>query len=43
MPVVDAKKPFSNFQKKGYVPNISSTNKRPAGVSKGLWKRELKT
>ena len=42
-PVMDAKKPFSNFQKKGYVPNITSTSKRPAGVSKGLWKRELKT
>ena len=24
------------------VPNITSTNKRPAGISKGLWKKELK-
>lgn len=38
----DKKKPFSNFQKKGYVPNITSVNKRAPGISKGLWKKELK-
>ena len=33
-------KAFSNFQKKGYVPNITSTRKRPAGITKGMWKKE---
>ena len=36
------KKLFANFQKGKVVPNISSVQKRPAGISKGLWKKELK-
>lgn len=32
---------FANFQKNRVVPNISSSSKRPAGFSKGLWKKEL--
>lgn len=39
----DPKKLFQNFQKEGkIVPNITSNAKRPAGISKGLWKKELK-
>ena len=26
--------------KKGFVPNITSTKKRPAGITKGMWKKE---
>lgn len=34
---------FSNFQKNGkIIPNINSVTKRPAGISKGLWKKEAK-
>ena len=34
---------FSNFQKNGkIIPNINSITKRPAGISKGLWKKEAK-
>jgi len=33
---------FGNFQKNRIVPNITSTKKRPAGITKGLWKAELK-
>lgn len=33
-------KAFANFQKKGNVPNITSINKRPAGITKGMWKKE---
>ena len=31
---------FQNFQKKGLVPNITSVSKRPAGITKGMWKKE---
>ena len=42
-PAYDPKgKLFANFQKKRVVPNITSTSKRPAGITKGLWKQELK-
>jgi len=34
------KKPFGNFQKKGNVPNISNVKKRPAGIAKGMWRKE---
>jgi hypothetical protein len=34
---------FANFQKNGkIIPNITSVVKRPAGISKGLWKKEAK-
>jgi hypothetical protein len=36
-------KMFANFQKNGkIIPNITSVVKRPAGISKGLWKKEAK-
>lgn len=38
----EKKKFFANFQKNKVVPNITSTQMRPAGISKGLWKKELK-
>lgn len=39
----DKPKFFSNFQKNGkIIPNINSISKRPAGISKGLWKKEAK-
>ena len=38
----DKKKLFANFQKGRVIPNISSVQKRPAGISKGLWRKELK-
>ena len=42
-PAYDQKsKLFANFQKKRVVPNITFTSKRPAGITKGLWKQELK-
>jgi hypothetical protein len=37
----EKQKLFANFQKNRVVPNISSSSKRPAGFSKGLWKKEL--
>ena len=37
------KKLFANYQKNRIIPNISSVSMRPAGISKGLWKRELKS
>lgn len=34
---------FTNFQKEGkLVPNIASHAKRAPGISKGMWKKELK-
>jgi hypothetical protein len=38
----DKKKIFANYQKKRVVPNISSGKVRAAGISKGMWKKELK-
>jgi len=37
----DKKRLFENLQKKRIVPNISSASKRPFGISKGMWKKEL--
>jgi len=40
---VKPKRVFENFQKDGkIVPNITSVTKRPSGISKGMWKQELK-
>ena len=37
------KKLFANYQKNRIIPNITSVSMRPAGISKGLWQRELKS
>jgi hypothetical protein len=39
----EKKRIFSNYQKKRIIPNISSGKVRAAGISKGMWKKELKT
>tara|TARA_B110000285_G_scaffold232372_1_gene303284 strand:- start:263 stop:646 length:384 start_codon:yes stop_codon:yes gene_type:complete len=38
----EKKRLFANYQKKRIVPNISSVNVRAPGISKGMWKKELK-
>lgn len=43
VPTDGKKKLFENFQKNRIVPNISSSKKRAPGISKGMWKKELKT
>jgi hypothetical protein len=43
MPTDGKKKLFENFQKNRIVPNIASSKKRAPGISKGMWKKELKT
>lgn len=43
-PTDGKKKLFANFQKNGkVVPNITSGKKRAPGISKGMWKKELKS
>lgn len=37
-----AKDLYKNFQKKHIVPNIASNKARAPGISKGMWKKELK-
>ncbi len=39
----EKKRIFANYQKKRIIPNIASGKVRAAGISKGMWKKELKS